>query len=388
METPFRQVTRNFLSGMKSIIALTTLTTLMLPLSADPERGEALYAQVCFLCHGNQLEGGKGPALTDAYWRHGSSEEEILKVLNDGVKGTEMIGYGAVFPENDIQSLLSFLLSEQKGVRELVREEYEKVHFEGQELTAELFAGREASNAKPIPENTFWVDDRFGGAISYHGKFYAWEDAQYIFDLKSPGRTVVYLNGELITKAGEGYPMADQFKKGLALKKGVYELEILHESKQKHGHRITGGYGIKGKPLIQFHGRSLQGSSPKFVLTDPLRAIVARKAIQGISPRALLCLLPNKVIVAFSPETGLIEKAWQAASIDQTPSLPDRSFSPSVVLGTEIQNPPAAPDLGDNRKFLGYRLDRQNVIIRFAENGQERALTISPQGSDSYTISQ
>jgi cytochrome c553 len=388
METLFTQMTRNISSGMKSIIILGSLAIFTLPLCADVERGKQLYAQVCFLCHGSELEGGKGPALTDAYWRHGSSEQEILKILNEGVKGTEMVGYGAIFPQSDIQSLLSFLLSKQKGVRELKREEYAKVHFEGQELTPGLFAGREASNATPIPENVFWVDGSFGGAVRYHGKFYAWDDAQYLFDLNSPGRTVVYLNGELITKTGDGYPKAERFQNALALKKGAYELEILHESKRKHGNRIAGGYGIKGKPLIQFHGASLKGSSPKFVLADPMRAIVARKAIRGISQRALLCLFPNKVIVAFSPETGLVEKAWQAASIDQTPSLPDRSFSPSKIEGVEIVNPPAAPALGDKAEFRGYRLDRQNVIIRFAENGQERTLTISPEGSDSYTISQ
>ena len=88
-------MTRNISSGMKSIITLGSLAILTLPLGADVERGKQLYAQVCFLCHGSELEGGKGPALTDAYWRHGSSEQEILKILNEGVKGTEMVGYGA-----------------------------------------------------------------------------------------------------------------------------------------------------------------------------------------------------------------------------------------------------------------------------------------------------
>ena len=385
METSFRQVTRPLSSGMK--ILIIPLIALTLPLAAEVEKGKELYSKVCFHCHGNNLEGGKGPALTDAYWRHGSSPESILKVINEGIKGSEMIGYKSVFPENDIQSLLSFILSKQKGVRELKREEYAKVHFQGQKLTPELFAGREASNAKDVPENTFWVAGKFGGAIRYSGKFYAWDDAEYIFDIRSPGRTLVYLNGELITKVGDSYPKPEQFKKPLALKKGVYELEILHESKSRHGHRIGGGYGIKGQPLIQFHGRSLQGNLPKVVMADPLRAIVVRKWIRGISSRALLCLLPNKVIVAYNPDTGLIEKAWKSASVNQTPSLPDRSATASEIDGEEIQNLTQASAFSDGTEFLGYRVDGVNVNIRLSDNGKEKSITISAEGDHSYKIS-
>ena len=133
METSFRQVTRNLSSGMKTLIL--PLIDLTIPLAAEVEKGRELYSKVCFNCHGNDLEGGKGPALTDAYWRYGSSPESITKGINEGIKGAEMIGYKSVFPENDIQSFISFILSKQKWVRELKREEYENVHFKGLKLT-------------------------------------------------------------------------------------------------------------------------------------------------------------------------------------------------------------------------------------------------------------
>ena len=372
--------------------ALAIFFPLSLSLPANPgkdlSKGKQIYSQVCFYCHGNNLEGGKGPALNDAYWRHGSSPEAILKVINDGVPGTEMIGYKKVLPVQDIQSLLSYLLSQQQGVRELKREEYADVYFDNQELTPELFAGREASNAKPIPENLFWVDAKFGGGIRYHGKYYAHQDGEYIIQLyHSEGRTVVYVNDQLISKTGTEYPKNEHFMKPIYLKKGVYELEILHESKRRHGHRIVGRHGLKDGPFIQFHGTSLQGSLPKVVMADPQRALVVRKWVRGIPPRTLLCLLSNNVIVAYNLETRKVVKAWNKAKINQTPSLPDRSALPSVIQGKEIQARPPAPVANENTAFLGYRVDGSNVIIRLSEDGEEKQLIISPKGTDSYTIS-
>ena len=59
------------------------------PATANLERGQTVYAQLCFNCHGPKLEGGQGPALIDSYWQHGSSPEAILKVINKNIPGIQ-----------------------------------------------------------------------------------------------------------------------------------------------------------------------------------------------------------------------------------------------------------------------------------------------------------
>jgi mono/diheme cytochrome c family protein len=72
------------------------------PVAADPASiaaGSKAYAKHCSECHGDDGKGDgmmgddldpKPPDLTDADWKHGSSDGEIFTVIEHGVKGTGM----------------------------------------------------------------------------------------------------------------------------------------------------------------------------------------------------------------------------------------------------------------------------------------------------------
>lgn len=74
------------------------------PDAASIAAGKRLYGQMCVECHG---EAGKGdgsrapyadpkpPNLTDADWKHGSTDGEIFVVIRDGVDATDMGPFGA-----------------------------------------------------------------------------------------------------------------------------------------------------------------------------------------------------------------------------------------------------------------------------------------------------
>ena len=61
-------------------------------------RGEVLYRQICFTCHGSDLRGGIGSSLVDSYWKHGDSAEAIVKVLETGIPDSNMVSFAAMFP--------------------------------------------------------------------------------------------------------------------------------------------------------------------------------------------------------------------------------------------------------------------------------------------------
>jgi putative heme-binding domain-containing protein len=63
---------------------------------ADLLRGEKLFQVHCSLCHGPKGEGGRGPMLTRAKLSRASDDGALLRILEDGIRGTEMPGAGAM----------------------------------------------------------------------------------------------------------------------------------------------------------------------------------------------------------------------------------------------------------------------------------------------------
>ena len=93
------------------------------PVKATPESiaaGKKLYDTQCATCHGASGKGdGKmaasittGPKpsdLTDASWKHGSTDGEIFTLIRDGSKGTGMRGYAARMKPDDIWNVVNYL---------------------------------------------------------------------------------------------------------------------------------------------------------------------------------------------------------------------------------------------------------------------------------------
>jgi putative heme-binding domain-containing protein len=63
---------------------------------ADLLRGEKLFQVHCSLCHGPKGEGARGPMLTRAKLSRASDDGALLKILEDGIRGTEMPGANAL----------------------------------------------------------------------------------------------------------------------------------------------------------------------------------------------------------------------------------------------------------------------------------------------------
>ncbi|MEO1855968.1 MAG: c-type cytochrome [Rubritalea sp.] len=367
----------------KNIIIATIFTSI---LHASPERGEIIYKQMCFTCHGPNLEGGIGPSLNDDYWQHGSSPQAILDTINNGAPGTEMIAYKDVYPAEDITALRDFILSQQAGFREVVRSYYADNRFLGEPLTPELFNSTESSKQTPIPENSLWIDHKHEGGVRMQAKLYVKTPGDYQFKLNSHGRTVVYIDGEEVYSYDPDEPQEKLISKTVKLKSGTYSFDLLHESKKRHGWRVSGSLvNLTGGGSFRLHGSSLAGSIPKEIHAGP-NAKVIRKWIRNIPPRSLLCLLPNKVIVSFNPEDGTVSHAWHGAFVNQTPSLPDRSAAPSEVKGSPISDLGKSLSKPTKFDFIAYETQGDKAVIHGRVDGKLRALTIAPNGSQSFTI--
>ena len=81
--------------------------------------GEFQFRANCAFCHGlGARGGGRGPDLTRAQKRHGNSDPELFRTINDGVPGTAMPPNGATqqgvgMTEEEIWQVISYIRSVQ-----------------------------------------------------------------------------------------------------------------------------------------------------------------------------------------------------------------------------------------------------------------------------------
>lgn len=77
------------------------------------EKGAAIYKGNCVTCHGQLGEGGTGPNLTDEYWLHGGSINNVFSTIKYGVPAKGMIPWESQFTPKQMQSVASYILSLQ-----------------------------------------------------------------------------------------------------------------------------------------------------------------------------------------------------------------------------------------------------------------------------------
>jgi putative heme-binding domain-containing protein len=73
--------------------------------------GQAMFRGFCSGCHGGAGRGGKGPDLTDNRWIHGSRDEDIAHVIENGVPNTTMKKLGDALKPAQIRILIGYIRS-------------------------------------------------------------------------------------------------------------------------------------------------------------------------------------------------------------------------------------------------------------------------------------
>ena len=68
-----------------------------------------LYAQLCSSCHGEHLEGGKGPNLLDRTFLHGGDDASLLHSIRDGYPDKEMPAFGATLNAAELHGLVTYI---------------------------------------------------------------------------------------------------------------------------------------------------------------------------------------------------------------------------------------------------------------------------------------
>lgn len=78
---------------------------------ADLTEGENLFQANCAACHRSDGGGMIGPNLTDKYWLHGGTMNDIFKTIKYGITGTGMKAWNNDFSDKQIVQIASFVHS-------------------------------------------------------------------------------------------------------------------------------------------------------------------------------------------------------------------------------------------------------------------------------------
>lgn len=73
--------------------------------------GKKIYQSNCFACHGMNGEGGVGPNLTDDYWIHGGTINDVFKTIKYGVPDKGMQAWEKTYSPGQIKNLASYIKS-------------------------------------------------------------------------------------------------------------------------------------------------------------------------------------------------------------------------------------------------------------------------------------
>lgn len=78
---------------------------------AQVAAGAETYATYCQACHGDQGQGLIGPNLTDDYWIHGATNEDVFTVITEGVVEKGMTPWEAVLTVEQRAQVMAFVQS-------------------------------------------------------------------------------------------------------------------------------------------------------------------------------------------------------------------------------------------------------------------------------------
>jgi len=77
----------------------------------DISAGKDIFTKNCVNCHGNGGEGTVGPNLTDDYWIHGNTIQDMFNTVTNGVLEKGMISYKDQYSPQQRLEVLSYIIT-------------------------------------------------------------------------------------------------------------------------------------------------------------------------------------------------------------------------------------------------------------------------------------
>lgn len=227
------------------------------PLANNPEAaklGEFEFRANCAFCHGlGARGGGRGPDLTRAQKRHGNSDADLFRTINEGVPGTAMPPNGATqqgvgMTEEEIWQVISYIRSVQ--VKTDARAEGDAAHGK------QLFYGSAACSTCHMVEGK---GGRLGPDLSGTGLA---RSTDYIVEsIRNPSRRLAQGISEAMKEFSQEYETVSvtdergQKFQGVVLNEDNFTLQMLDSREQLH---------LFEKDKLKAYQKSRESLMPKY----------------------------------------------------------------------------------------------------------------------------
>jgi cytochrome c oxidase cbb3-type subunit 3 len=104
-------IKQEYLARVANLVNEENVT--VLTAQADLNTGKGIYTTNCALCHGQMGEGVAGPNLTDQYWIHGGSINDVFSTIKYGVEAKGMRAWQDALKPQEMQQVASYIMSLQ-----------------------------------------------------------------------------------------------------------------------------------------------------------------------------------------------------------------------------------------------------------------------------------
>ncbi len=131
----------------------------------DLSEGADIYATYCAQCHGPNLEGGQASSFMDGMWNYGSRGNLHRNNIKFGIPGTQMIAWGTVLSDPQIDAVHNFILEREKEMGVEPPPPAERSETEHYNLNVEVLA-----EGLEQPWGIEFLDDRTALFSEYPGR--------------------------------------------------------------------------------------------------------------------------------------------------------------------------------------------------------------------------
>jgi cytochrome c5 len=349
------------------------------------KQGKVLYEQACSACHSNDLGGAFGFNLKDGEWIHGAEPEQIIHNIQNGFMNAGMPGFGGLYSQAEIESIVDYNLSKREGFSGLTYQVYQMDNADDRVIEASRLI---KSGSLPANFADFQLPEVQHYALVFEGDFYTPKDqATRIWIEWGRHADITFeIDGEVVERDNQFGIWVPTW----SLKKGKQHLKIIfHSGRAKPKRRnvpliITNDdmsvklfpASVKARALM--HGKKLDIKAID-------KTLVQRAKTINLPAYSISVGMPQKVNFAFNTRNCEVVGLWQGDMLNVGPNVAGRGEDASLPLGDWIFHSPQSIKLAqtprDKCHYKGYHLVASNPVFSYRLGDSEFNLTAKANSS-------
>ncbi|WP_158966480.1 cytochrome c [Paraglaciecola sp. L3A3] len=354
-----------------------------------PSEGQQLFESMCATCHAKDLSGGAGFNLKDETWVHGDQPSQIKANIKKGFSNAGMPAFGAIYNDQQISSIVDYILSKRQGLANLT---YKIYHLdENAPASFAIIKDLKVQKSGSLTTNVmdFALPEAKNYIIEFAGDLYApQEQAGQIFAMVYKELFEIEIDGQIIKPSKQEWlQVAWPIKAGKQHIKIRYSTVGTNPNNKKQFAFFVNNQELTQKLFgISMPGKQFLNSATVNIKADTQPQVV-RKKIVNLPTSSIAVGFPEKINYAFNSKNCAINGVWTGDLLNIGPNIEGRGRDGGVILGDWVFHSPQSisPAQGQcvfdkynrqgNPSFVYYLDNNQYAVKVTAESASSLVLT-------------